>query len=37
MSNVGTWMNDVGPGWLMTTLSPSPAAVALVQSATTYP
>ena len=36
-SNVGTWMNDVGAGWLMTTLAPSPAMVALVQTATTLP
>src|SRR3546814_14949721 len=35
ISNVGTWMHDVGAGWLMTTLSPSPAIVALVQAATT--
>ena len=37
ISNVGTWMHDVGAGWLMTTLSPSPAIVALVQAATTLP
>lgn len=37
ISNIGTWMQDVGAGWLMTTLSPSPAVVALVQSATTAP
>ena len=37
LSNVGTWMNDVGAGWLMTTLSPSPFMVALVQAATTLP
>jgi MFS family permease len=30
-------MHDVGAGWLMTTLSPSPAIVALVQAATTAP
>ena len=36
-SNVGTWMNDVGAGWLMTTLSSGPTAVALVQTATTLP
>src|SRR5690554_7222414 len=35
MSNVGTWMHDVGAGWLMTSLDPSPLMVALVQSATT--
>src|SRR3546814_13898038 len=37
ISNVGTWMHDVGAGWLLTTLSPSPAIVALVQAATTLP
>ena len=37
VSNTGTWMNDVGAGWLMTTLSPSPLMVALVQTATTLP
>lgn len=36
-SNVGTWMHDIGAGWLMTTLSPSPVMVALVQTATTLP
>lgn len=36
-SNVGTWMNDVGAGWLMTELSPSPLMVAAVQAATTLP
>jgi MFS family permease/quinol monooxygenase YgiN len=37
ISNVGTWMNDVGAGWLMTELSPSPLIVAAVQAATTLP
>ncbi|MDW4497876.1 MFS transporter [Sulfitobacter sp. D35] len=37
ISNVGTWMNDVGAGWLMTELSPSPFIVAAVQAATTLP
>lgn len=37
ISNLGTWMHDVGAGWLMTTMSPSPAVVALVQTATTAP
>lgn len=37
ISNVGTWMNDVGAGWLMTELSPSPFVVAAVQAATTLP
>ena len=37
VSNIGTWMHDVGAGWLMTTLNPSPAVVTLVQAATTLP
>jgi ribulose-5-phosphate 4-epimerase/fuculose-1-phosphate aldolase len=37
LSNIGTWMADVGAGWLMTTLSPSPEMVALVQAATALP
>lgn len=37
ISNIGTWMHDVGAGWLMTTLSPDPAIVTLVQAATTLP
>ncbi len=37
VSNIGTWMNDVGAGWLMTSLSPSPLMVSLVQAATTLP
>lgn len=37
ISNMGMWMNDVGAGWLMTTLDPSPARVALVQVATSLP
>jgi MFS family permease len=37
VSNVGTWMNDVAAGWLMTTLAPSPAIVALVSAAGTLP
>lgn len=37
ISNVGTWMHDVASGWLMTSLSPSPMMVALVQAATTLP
>src|SRR6266851_5212687 len=26
VSNIGTWMQDVGESWLMTSLTPSPAA-----------
>ena len=37
VSNIGTWMHDVGAGWLMTELSPSPLIVAAVQAATTLP
>lgn len=37
VSNIGTWMHDVGAGWLMTSLSPNPLMVALVQAATTFP
>lgn len=37
VSNIGTWMNDVGSAWLMTSLSPSPLWVAMVQAATTLP
>ncbi len=37
ISNVGTWMHDVGASWLMTTLDPTPSVVTLVQAATTLP
>ncbi len=37
VSNIGTWMQDVGSSWLMTSLSPAPIMVALVQAATTLP
>ncbi|MEA3156947.1 MAG: hypothetical protein QOK44_4536 [Betaproteobacteria bacterium] len=37
VSNIGTWMQDVGAGWLMTSLAPAPIMVALVQTATTLP
>ena len=37
ISNIGTWMHEVGAGWLMTELSPSPAVVTLVQAATSLP
>jgi len=36
-SNIGTWMHEVGAGWLMTSLSPSAVMVALVQTATSLP
>jgi MFS family permease len=37
VGHIGTWMRDVGAGWLMTSLSASASAVALVQVATTLP
>src|SRR6267378_2844778 len=37
VSNIGTWMQNVGAAWAMTSLSPSPLMVALVQSATSLP
>src|SRR5437764_14117308 len=37
VSNIGTWMQDVGAGWLMTSLSSSPAMVALVEAADSLP
>src|SRR5258708_18062995 len=37
VSNVGTWMHDVAAGWLMTSLSPLPSMVALVEAADTLP
>jgi MFS family permease len=37
VSNVGTWMQDVGAGWLMTELSSSPSLVALVEAADSIP
>src|SRR6266852_3748888 len=33
VSDFGAWMHQVGEGWLMTSLSPSPLLVALLQSA----
>jgi MFS family permease len=36
-SNVGTWLQNVGASWLMTSLTPSPTLVALVQAATSLP
>ena len=36
-SNIGTWMQNVGASWLMTTLSPSPLIIAMVQAATSLP
>ena len=37
VSNVGTWVQEVGAGWLMVTLDPRPVMVSLVQAATALP
>ena len=37
IANVGGWMQDVGAGWLMTSLSPDPSMVALVEAADSFP
>jgi MFS family permease len=37
VSNIGTWMQNVGAAWLMTSLSQSSVMVALVQTATSLP
>ena len=37
ISYTGTWMQNVGAGWLMTQLTTSPFMVGLVQAATTLP
>ena len=37
ISNIGTWMHDIGASWLMASLSPTPVMVALIQTATTFP
>ncbi len=37
VSYVGSWMQDVGAAWLMTSLDPSPIMVALVQTADALP
>jgi len=37
ISSVGTWMQTVGTAWLMTSLTPSPLLVALMQTATSLP
>jgi MFS family permease len=37
VSNIGTWMQDVGAGWLITSLSSSPSIVALVEAADSIP
>lgn len=37
ISNLGTWMNEVGVTWLMASMAPSNLMVALIQTATTLP
>src|SRR5437764_8711027 len=37
ISYTGTWMQNVGAGWLMTQLTMSPLMVSLVQAAATVP
>src|SRR5262245_36182107 len=37
VSNIGTWMEEVGEAWLMTSQSPSPLLVALLQTADSLP
>ena len=37
ISNVGAWMQSVGAAWLMSSLTPSPLWIALVQSAASFP
>src|SRR5512147_148684 len=36
-SNVGTWMQEVGAAWLMTSLTPSPLFVTLIQAGSSLP
>jgi MFS family permease/quinol monooxygenase YgiN len=36
-SNVGTWMQEVGAAWLMTSLTPSPFLVTLIQVGSSLP
>ena len=37
ISNIGTWMNEVGVTWLMATMPTSHLTIALVQTAITFP
>lgn len=37
VTSLGTWFQNTGAGWLMTTLSPDPLTVSLVQAATILP
>ncbi len=36
-SNLGTWMQNVGAAWLMTSLSKSPLMISLIQTASSLP
>src|SRR5277367_2703759 len=37
ISNTGTWMQNVGVGWLAATLSASPLVISLIQTASSLP
>ena len=37
VSSIGSWMHEIGAGWLMVTLNPSPVMVSLVQASTILP
>ena len=37
ISNIGSWMNEIGVTWLMATLSSSNLQIALVQTAISLP
>ena len=37
VTSLGVWLQNTGAGWLMTTLSPDPMTVSLVQAATILP
>lgn len=37
ISNIGTWMQEVGEGWLMVTLTTSPTLIGLLETAMTLP
>jgi MFS family permease len=37
VTSLGTWLQNTGAGWLMTSLSPNPLTVSLVQAATIMP
>ena len=37
VSNIGTWMHEVGAGWLMTELTSDPLMISLVAASTSLP